>query len=141
MRVATRLDMIVPRAHAIIRHRAERYMPETIFDVGRSLVRRESEEREIERLQQVLRYSPHEAISAGKLGDLLLREGKYAEAHSWLAKAFENKQLLPDGGTRVAQNMRLAERFLEQVRAQRKLAMEMRLTTPNGLSQDGAGGI
>ena len=76
MRVATRLDMIVPRAHAIIRHRAERYMPETIFDVGRSLVRRESEEREIERLQQVLRYSPHEAISAGKLGDLLLREGK-----------------------------------------------------------------
>ena len=58
-----------------------------------------------------------------------------------LAKAFENKQLLPDGGTRVAQNMRLAERFLEQVRAQRKLAMEMRLTTPNGLSQDGSGGI
>ncbi|MEZ4771065.1 MAG: hypothetical protein R2844_21925 [Caldilineales bacterium] len=144
MRVATRLDLIVPRTHAIVRHRAERYMPETIFDVGRSLVRREGDEREIERLRQVLRYSPHEAISASKLGDLLLRDGNYAEAHAWLAKAFENKQRLPDGGTRVAQNMRLAERFLEQMRAQRKLDMEMRLTTPNGPSQNGVddgGGI
>ena len=136
MRVATRLDLIVPRAHALIRHRAERYMPETIFDMGRSLVRREGEEKEIERLQQALRYSPEEAISAAKLGDLLLREGKYAEAHAWLAKAFDNKQRLPDGGTRVSQNMRLAERFLEQVKAQRMLDREMRLTTPQGASAE-----
>ena len=137
MRVATRLDLIVPRAHALIRHRAERYMPETIFDVGRSLVRREGEEQEIERLRQALRYSPDEAISAARLGDLLLREGKYAEAHAWLAKAFDNKQRLPDGGTRVSQNMRIAERFLEQIKAQRMLDTEMRLVTPQSASQDG----
>lgn len=140
MRVATRLDLIVPRAHAIIRHRAERYMPETIFDVGRSLVRREGEEKEIERLQQALRYSPEEAISAAKLGDLLLREGKYAEAHAWLAKAFDNKQRLPDGGTRAAQNMRIAERFLEQVKAQRMFDIEMRLTTPQSIEKDSVDG-
>ena len=142
MRVATRLDLIVPRAHTLIRHRAERYMPETIFDVGRSLVRRESEEKEIERLQQALRYSPDEAISAAKLGDLLLREGKYAEAHAWLVKAFDNKQRLPDGGTRVSQNMRVAERFLEQIKAQRMLDREMRLTTPQSATRsdvDGTG--
>ena len=140
MRVATRLDLIIPRAHAIIRHRAERYMPETIFDVGRSLVRREGEEKEIERLRLALRYSPEEAISAAKLGDLLLREGNYAEAHAWLVKALTNKQRLPDGGTRVEQNIRLTERFLEQVRTQRKLDAEMRLVTPTSVSHDGVGG-
>ncbi len=140
MRVATRLDLIMPRAHAIIRHRAERYMPETIFDVGRSLVRREGEEKEIERLRQALRYSPEEAISAAKLGDLLLREGNYAEAHAWLVKALTNKQRLPDGGTRVEQNLRLTERFLEQVRTQRRLDTEMRLVTPKSVSQDSIDG-
>ena len=140
MRVATRLDLIIPRAHAIIRHRAERYMPETIFDVGRSLVRREGEEKEIERLRLALRYSPEEAISAAKLGDLLLREGNYAEAHAWLVKALTNKQRLPDGGTRVEQNIRLTERFLEQVRTQRKLDAEMRLVTPTSVSHDSGGG-
>ncbi|MCB0229120.1 MAG: hypothetical protein KDH08_12240, partial [Anaerolineae bacterium] len=107
-----------------------------------SLVRRESEEKEIERLQQALRYSPDEAISAAKLGDLLLREGKYAEAHAWLVKAFDNKQRLPDGGTRVSQNMRVAERFLEQIKAQRMLDREMRLTTPQSATRsdvDGTG--
>lgn len=143
MRVATRLDMIVPRAHAIIRHRAERYMPETIFDVGRSLVRREGEDEEIDRLRQVLRYSPHEAISAAKLGELLLREGKYAEAHAWLVKAFDNKQRLADGGTRVSQNIRITERFLEQLKTQRALDQEMRLSTAISAQSDttdGTGG-
>jgi hypothetical protein len=131
MRVATRLDMIVPRTHAIIRHRAERYMPETIFDVGRSLVRGQSEEAEISRLRQVLRYSPHEAISASKLGELLLRAGQYAEAHSWLTQAYQNRQRLADGGNRVSQNIRIAERFLEQLKVQRMLDSELRLSTEN----------
>lgn len=140
LRVATRLDLIVPRAHAIIRHRAERYMPETIFDVGRSLVRREGEETEIERLKQALRYSPDEAISSAKLGELLLREGKYAEAHAWLAKAFSNKQRLADGGVRVSQNMRMAERFLEQLKIQRALDSELRLSTAQSSRSDQADG-
>jgi len=51
-----------------------------------------------------------------------------------------NKQRLPDGGTRVEQNLRLTERFLEQVRTQRRLDTEMRLVTPKSVSQDSIDG-
>ena len=78
--MASRLDMIVPRRQALIRHRAERYNPDTIFDVGLSLVRRQSDQREIERLRKVLTYSPWDVISAAKLGEMLMRYGEFAEA-------------------------------------------------------------
>lgn len=124
LRVASRLDLIVPRGHALIRHRAERYNPDTIFDVGLSLVRRDDEEKEIERLRQVLHYSPHDAISAAKLGELLFRQGELQNARRWLLEAIERADCLPDNGNRVAQNLRTLERRLEKIRTQITLSKE-----------------
>ncbi len=127
MRIASRLDMIVPRAHALIRHRAERYNPDSIFDVGLALVKRENEEREIDRLRQALRYSPQDAISAAKLGELLLHNGEFREARHWLLEAQERCYRLPDRGNRVAQNLRQLERHMEQMRIHNRMAEELRI--------------
>jgi hypothetical protein len=145
MRIASRLDMIVPRGHALIRHRAERYNPDTIFDVGLALVRRDSDEREIEQLRQALRYAPQDAISAAKLGEQLLQNGEYLEARYWLLEAQERCYRLPDRGNRVAQNLRQAERYLEQMRIQNRMAEELRIislsSTDSETSEDVAVGI
>jgi Tfp pilus assembly protein PilF len=130
MRVAVRLDIIVPRNHALIRHRAERYNPDTIFDVGRSIVRRDGDEREIARLRQALKYNRFDAVSAAKLGEMLLQRAEYAEARYWLLQAQENAQRLPDGGARVAQNLRQLERQAERLKVEQELAAELRLVTP-----------
>jgi tetratricopeptide (TPR) repeat protein len=135
MRIASRLDMIVPRGHALIRHRAERYNPDSIFDVGLALVRRDSDEREIEQLRQALRYAPQDAISAAKLGEQLLQNGEYLEARHWLLEAQERCYRLPDRGNRVAQNLRQVERYLEQMRMQNRMAEELRIIS---LSSSGA---
>lgn len=141
MRIASRLDMIVPRAHALIRHRAERYNPDSIFDVGLALVRRESEEREIDQLRQALRYAPQDAIMAAKLGELLLHNGEYLEAHHWLLEAQERSHRLPDHGNRVAQNLRQVERHMEQIRLQNRLAEELRIITVGGADQAAPGDV
>lgn len=110
LRVACRLDMIVPRSHALIRHRAERYDPDTIFDIGLAIVRRQGDAKEVERLRQVLRYTPHDAMSAAKLGELLFTQGEMQEAVKWLGRAYEYRRYLPDNGNRVSQNLRLLQR-------------------------------
>jgi hypothetical protein len=143
LRVASRLDVIVPRSHALIRHRAERYMPDTIFDIGRALVRREGDEMEIDQLRQVLRYAPEDAIAAAKLGELLFRHGHLAEAGKWLAVAQQWCFLLPDRGNRVAQNLRMLQRRIEQQQILQQMDSEMRLTTsrsngPDPQPQDGS---
>ncbi len=130
MRVASRLDMIVPRGHALIRHRAERYDPDTIFDVGLSLVRRQSDQKEIERLRKVLSYSPWDVISAAKLGEMLMRSGEYAEAERWLLHARESCHHLPDRGARVAHNLREIERHRDEIALQEAMSAEMRLDRP-----------
>ncbi len=144
LRVASRLDVIVPRRHALIRHRAERYIPDTIFDIGRALVRRQGDEMEIEQLRQVLRYAPEDAIAAAKLGEQLFRQGDFVEAQKWLALAQERCYLLPDRGNRVAQNLRMLQRKIEQHLLLQQMDSEMRLTTTrsNGTepqAQDGSG--
>ena len=78
MRIASRLDMVVPRSHALIRHRAERYNPDSIFDVGLALMRRENEEREIERLRLEAGLSTDELL----LGLREQRERYYAERYA-----------------------------------------------------------
>ncbi len=110
MRVACLLDMIVPRGHSLVRHRAERYDPDTIFDVGLALVRLDDDDAEIERLRQALRYTPHDAQSAARLGELLYRDGQLEEAQLWLLRAQEHARQLPDGGRRVAQHLRMLQR-------------------------------
>jgi hypothetical protein len=145
MRIASRLDMIVPRGHALIRHRAERYNPDSIFDVGLALVRRDSDEREMEQLRQALRYAPQDAIMAAKLGEQLLQNGEYLEARHWLLEAQERCYRLPDRGNRVAQNLRQVERHLEQMRMQSRMAEELRIislsSTGSEASEDVAAGI
>ncbi len=131
MRVAVRLDIIVPRNHALIRHRAERYNPDTIFDVGLRLVRGDGDAREIERLRQVLKYDQFDAVSAAKLGEILLHHAEYTEARHWLQLAQQNSHRLPDGGTRVAQNLRQLERQAERVKIDQELVAELKLLTPN----------
>ncbi len=130
LRVASRLDMIVPRGHALIRHRAERYDPESIFDVGLALVKREGDQKEILRLRKVLEYSPWDVLGAAKLGELLLRNGELAEAERWLRQAQQNCHHLPDRGARVAQNLRELERHREELRLQKAMLWEMRLERP-----------
>ena len=130
LRVASRLDMIVPRSHALIRHRAERYDPDTIFDVGLSLVRRQSDQKEIERLRKVLSYSPWDVISAAKLGEMLMRNGEYAEAERWLLHARESCHHLPDRGARVAHNLRELDRHRDDIELQQAMSLEMRLDRP-----------
>ena len=129
LRIALRLDMIVPRGHALIRHRAERYNPDTIFDVGRSLVRRDGEQREIEQLRQSLRYAPDDAITAAKLGEALMRCGEHVEAQRWLREAQDRSYRLPDHGARVSQNLRQVERYIEKMRLQQRLDQELRMVT------------
>ncbi len=136
MRIASRLDMVVPRAHALIRHRAERYNPDSIFDVGLALVRRDNEEREIERLRQALRYAPQDAITASKLGELLLHNGEYREARYWLLEAQERCYRLPDRGNRVAQNLRQLERHMEQMRIHNRMAEELRIISVSSTDPD-----
>lgn len=136
LRIALRLDMIVPRSHALIRHRAERYNPDSIFDVGMALVRRDTEQREVEQLRQSLRYAPDDAITAAKLGECLMRSGEFVEARRWLLEAQQRSYRLPDRGARVGQNLRRAERMIEQMRLQQRLEQETRMVSLNGLGKD-----
>ncbi len=131
LRIASRLDMVVPRRQALIRHRAERYDPDTIFDVGLSLVRRQSDQREIERLRKVLAYSPWDVISAAKLGEMLMRHGEFAEAEKWLLHARESCHHLPDRGARVAHNLRQLDSHRDEIALQQAMSLEMRLDRPD----------
>jgi Flp pilus assembly protein TadD len=98
---------------------------------------------EIEQLRQVLRYAPEDAIAAAKLGEQLFRQGDFVEAQKWLALAQERCYLLPDRGNRVAQNLRMLQRKIEQHQLLQQMDSEMRLTTTrsNGTesqAQDGS---
>ncbi|MCS6845890.1 MAG: tetratricopeptide repeat protein [Caldilineales bacterium] len=128
LRVAARLDMIVPRSHALIRHRAERENPYSIFDIGLSLVRRQRDQKEIERLRQVLAYSPWDVLSAAKLGELLVRNGEFAEAEQWLLFAKERRHHLPDRGARVEYALHELQRHVEDVWAQNRMTAELSLS-------------
>ena len=61
-------------------------------------MRGDGDKREIERLRQVLKYDKFDAVSAAKLGEVLLRHAEYTEARYWLLQAQQNAQRLPDGG-------------------------------------------
>lgn len=127
VRIAARLDMIVPRSHALIRHRAERENPYSIFDIGLSVVRRQKDQLEIERLRQVLAYSPWDVLSAAKLGELLVRCGEFEEAERWLLYAQERRHHLPDRGARVDYTLKELRRHQEELHAQSLMAAELSL--------------
>ncbi|HNS50833.1 MAG TPA: tetratricopeptide repeat protein [Anaerolineae bacterium] len=104
-KVVRQLDWILPRAHALIRHKAERYDPDYVFDIGR-LVARDRLTAEEERYLGVLRENPNDASSALELGQLLFQRGRLAEAERWLRQAMKNSERLPDGGKLAARQLR-----------------------------------
>ncbi|HSJ52623.1 MAG TPA: hypothetical protein VLC52_02665 [Anaerolineae bacterium] len=111
VKVIRHLDWIVPRAHALIRHKAERYDPDQVFDIGfvLHLDRAESDE---ERYVKLLEENPANAAYAVELGQLLFRRGAVDVAERWFQHALQYRQHLADGG-------KLAERQLAYLRRKR----------------------
>jgi hypothetical protein len=116
------LDIIVPRARASIRHRAEQAGTlqestwDSVFDLGfaiRGRDRDRDEEREI-RLRQQLAELPDDPQAAAGLGALLLERQEYTEAGRWLRTAYNKRDALPDGGRRVRMQLRELARRIAQ---------------------------
>jgi tetratricopeptide (TPR) repeat protein len=114
LKVVRELDMILPRSRAMVRHRAGNLptttLTDIVFDLG--LVLRKDKTRELmeQRLRERLQHDPQNAPAAANLGALLIQEGKYAEAETWLAVALDYRQSLPDRGRRAEMEYRELQR-------------------------------
>ena len=106
-KVIRHLDWILPRSHALIRHKAERYDPDQVFDIGFVLkLDRHVDEEQL--LRQMLEANPDDAPSAVALGQILFQQGKLEGAEDWFCYALGRRDHLPDGG-------KLAERQLRYI--------------------------
>ena len=115
VKIIRHLDWILPRSHALIRHKAERYDPDQVFDIGFVLKLDRHTDAE-ERYLHTLHQNPENAPCALELGQLLFQRGELKEAEHWFRHALEHKQNLHDGG-------KLAERqllYIEHKRAGHK---------------------
>lgn len=110
VKVVRHLDWILPRSHALIRHKAERYDPDQVFDVGR-LLRFDRYTKEEERYIEALPEDPENAAYALEVGQLLFQRGAVDEAQRWYLQALKYGTNLPDGG-------KLAARQLKQIEAE-----------------------
>ncbi len=118
VKIVRHLDWILPRTHALIRHKAERYDPDQVFDIGYVLGLDRYTDAE-ERYLEVLKETPEEASSALELGQLLFQRGAWEDAERWFHHALEHRHHLVDGG-------KLAERqlvYMERKKAGRKRAI------------------
>jgi hypothetical protein len=111
VKVIRHLDWIVPRAHALIRHKAERYDPDQVFDIG-FVLRLDRPVSDEERYRESLEKDPANAAYAVELGQLLFQRGAMDDAERWLQHALQYREHLADGG-------KLAERQLAYVRRKR----------------------
>jgi len=113
------LDMIVPRGHSLVRHKAERYDPDQVFgEIGLSLrLSREEEEREAVYRESLLK-DPNDIVSALGLSKLLVQQGRFEESIPLMESALEHRGSLVDHG-------RLVELRLQRVR--KKLAARQRI--------------
>jgi len=111
VKVIRHLDWIVPRAHALIRHKAERYDPDQVFDIG-FVLRLDHTVDDEERYVKLLKEDPANAAYAVELAQLLFRRGAIDVAERWFQHALEHRQHLADGG-------KLAERQLAYLRRKR----------------------
>ena len=111
VKVIRHLDWVVPRAHALIRHKAERYDPDQVFDIGfvLHLDRTTGDE---DRYLKSLQENPANAAYAVELGQLLFQRGAIDGAERWFQHALQYRQHLADGG-------KLAERQLAYLRRKR----------------------
>ena len=106
-KVIRHLDWILPRSHALIRHKAERYDPDQVFDIG-FVLRLDRHTDEEQPLRQALKANPDDAPSGVALGQILFQQGKLEEAEDWFCYALGRREHLPDGG-------KLAERQLHYI--------------------------
>ncbi len=119
LKVIRELDMIVPRARCILRHRAtvteESRLSDIVFDLGTVFHRSDHRIATEQRLRQELAGDPNDALAAANLGALLLQCEQYDEAASWLAVALQRKDSLPDRGRRAEMQLRELERRQRKV--------------------------
>jgi RsiW-degrading membrane proteinase PrsW (M82 family) len=114
MQIARELDMIVPRSHCIVRHRAEFYKPEdvkdvmfdVIFDLGTALTGSSLRDAREQRLREELANNPHDALAATNLAGILIQKEAYDEAEQLLSAAVAADQSLPDNGRRARMQLR-----------------------------------
>ncbi len=111
VKIIRHLDWILPRSHALIRHKAERYDPDQVFDIG-FVLRLDRAQGDEERYVKSLAENPADAASAVELGQILFQRGAVDDAERWLQHALQYRQHLADGG-------KLAERQLAYVRRKR----------------------
>lgn len=103
--IVRKLDMIVPREHALIRYRIARDDNRYLFDIGIALAPPPEESDEEEKLRWELKQHPNNAMAAASLGRMLYRKGDLAGAEVYLARALKNARSLPDNGLRVHQEL------------------------------------
>jgi tetratricopeptide (TPR) repeat protein len=117
VKIVRHLDWILPRSHALIRHKAERYDPDQVFDIGFVLkLDRYSDEEE--RYVQCLAEDPADAPCALELGQLLFQRGALPDAERWFRHALEYRDHLHDGGKLAERQLR----YIEQKKAGHKRA-------------------
>jgi RsiW-degrading membrane proteinase PrsW (M82 family) len=118
MQVARALDMIVPRSHCVVRHRAEFYKPEAvsdvvvdiIFDLGTAISGSGVREARVKHLREDLERNPKDALAAANLAGILIQQAEYGEAEKLLQLALTAENSLPDGGRRARMQLRELER-------------------------------
>lgn len=114
MQIARALDMIVPRSHCVVRHRAEFYKPEdvkdvmfdVIFDLGTALVGSNLRDAREQRLREELANNPYDALVATNLAGILIQKEAYDEAEKLLEAALVAEGSLPDNGRRARMQLR-----------------------------------
>jgi len=110
IKIVRHLDFIIPRSRALIRHKAERYDPDQVFDIGLGLKSNYTPEEK--KLSAALEANPQDGVSAVALGQLLFRRGRLREAERWFDYALARRDRLPDNG-------KLAERQLRYIKLKR----------------------
>lgn len=137
LRVVRELDMLVPRAHCAIRHRAEGFYEEglqdLIFDLGVALA--DDDEKLLlreQRLRDRLRDNPKDALAAANLGGLLIQKQAYEEAMTWLKLALSMQSSLPDNGRRAQMQLREMRRRLAQMKSPATSLNEAAAADANG---------
>jgi tetratricopeptide (TPR) repeat protein len=109
VKIVRHLDWILPRSHALIRHKAERYDPDQVFDIG-FVLKLDHYAYEEERYLQSLTEDPTNAPCALELGQLLFQRGALDDAERWFHHALAHRANLHDGGKLAERQLRYIEK-------------------------------
>ena len=113
-RVIRLLDMVLPRAHSLIRHKAERYNPNQVFGNLSLPLRFLKRQADLEmEYRKALRGKPSDAPSAVGLARVLLQRGELAEAVVFLELALEHRDKLVDHGRLAELQLQMTHKKLQ----------------------------